>query len=103
MEEVLRNIAANTARGRDVHQGNEVNQYSTFKDFMDTKPPVFREATEPLEANEWLNSIEQRFRLLRMSEDLKIEFASHQLQGLAGIWWAHHHTTFCANAPVTWD
>jgi hypothetical protein len=44
---------------------------------MDTKPPVFREAAEPLDADEWLNSIEQRFHLLRMTEDLKIEFASH--------------------------
>jgi hypothetical protein len=52
MEEVLRNIAANTAHGQDVHQGNDVNQYSIFKDFMDTKPPVFREAAEPLEADE---------------------------------------------------
>jgi hypothetical protein len=77
MEEVLRNIPTNTARGWDVRQGNDVNQYSTFKDFMDTKPPVIKEAVEPLEADEWLNSIEQRFCLLRMTKDLKIEFASH--------------------------
>jgi hypothetical protein len=41
---------------------------------MDTKLPVFREAAEPLEVNEWLNSIEQRFRLLGTTEDLKTEF-----------------------------
>ena len=39
MEEALRNIADNTCR-RDNQGGREVNQYSTFKDFMDTKPPV---------------------------------------------------------------
>jgi hypothetical protein len=38
-----------------------------------------------------------------MTEDLKTKFASHQLHGLVGIWWAHHHTTFRANAPMTWD
>jgi hypothetical protein len=46
MEAALRNIAANTHRG--TNQGNEVNQYSTFKDFLDTKPLVLREATKPL-------------------------------------------------------
>ena len=28
---------------RHVCQGPEPNQYSSFKDFMDTKPPIFRE------------------------------------------------------------
>jgi len=41
----------NTRRG-DNQGGHEVNQYSSFKDFMDTKPPVFKEALEPLEADE---------------------------------------------------
>jgi hypothetical protein len=44
-----------------VRQGPKPNQYSTFKDFMDTKPPIFREAEEPLQADEWLNTIEQKF------------------------------------------
>jgi hypothetical protein len=33
---------------RHIHQGLEPNQYSSFKDFMDMKPPIFREAEEPL-------------------------------------------------------
>ena len=40
MEEALRNIADNTRRG-DNQGGREVNQYSSFKDFLDTKPPIF--------------------------------------------------------------
>ena len=43
MEAVLRNIADNTHCG-DNQGGREVNQYSSFKDFMDTKPPFFKEA-----------------------------------------------------------
>ena len=57
MEEALRNIADNTCHG-DNQGGHEVNQYSSFKDFMDTKPPVFKEALEPLEADEWINTME---------------------------------------------
>jgi hypothetical protein len=43
---------------RHVHQGSKPNQYSSFKDFMDTKLPIFREAKEPLQVDEWLSTIE---------------------------------------------
>jgi len=102
MEEALRNIADNTRRG-DNQGSREVNQYSSFKDFMDTKPPVFKEALEPLEADEWINTMEQKFRLLWMTEELKAEYAAHQLQGPAGIWWSHHRTTYPEGTPITWN
>jgi len=100
MEEALRNVADNTRRG-DNQGSREVNEYSSFKDFMDTKPPVFKEALEPLKADEWINTIEQKFRLLRMTEELKAEYAAHQLQGPAGIWWSHHRTTYPEETPIT--
>ena len=52
---------------------------------MDTKPPIFKEVVEPLEADEWINTMEQKFRLLRLTEELKTEYAAHQLQGPAEI------------------
>ena len=88
---------------RHVRQGPEPNQYSTFKDFMDTKPPIFRETEEPLQADEWLSMIEQRFGLLRLTEGMKASYAGHQLQGPIGIWWNHHRTTFPANVEIVWD
>jgi hypothetical protein len=65
--------------------GPDLNQYSDFKDFLDTKPPLFKEAEEPLQANEWLNTIEHRFRLLHLIDELKTRYASHQPHGPAGI------------------
>jgi len=65
--------------GRHAQEGPAPNQYSSFKDFMDTKPPSFREAEEPLQAEEWMNTVEQKFRLLRLTEGLKAEYSAHQL------------------------
>ena len=48
MEDALRLIAQNTAHTHQQHQGPEPNQYSSFKDFQDTKPPIFKVAEEPL-------------------------------------------------------
>jgi hypothetical protein len=42
----------------NVHQGPKLIQYSNYKDFLDTEPPIFWEAEESLQADEWLNSIE---------------------------------------------
>ena len=76
MEAALHNIADNTHRG-DNQVGREVNEYSSLNDFMDTKPPVFKEALEPLEADEWINTTEQKFCLLQLTEELKAEYAAH--------------------------
>ena len=48
MEDTLHLIDQNTAHARQQHQGPKPNQYSSFKDFQDTKPPIFKEAEEPL-------------------------------------------------------
>ena len=65
--------------GRNAQNGPAPYQYRSFKDFMDTKPPSFREAEEPLQADEWLNTVEQKFCLLRVTNSLKVEYAAHQL------------------------
>jgi len=102
MEAALRNIADNTRLG-DNQGGRKMNQYSSLKDFMDTKPPVFKEAEEPPEADEWINTMEQKFHLLRLTEELKAGYATNQLQGPAGIWWSHHRTTYPEGSPITWN
>jgi hypothetical protein len=70
---------------------------------LDTEPPIFREAEQPLQADEWLNIIEQKFHVLKVANDMKTEYASQQLQGPAGIWWCHHWNTLLENMEVVWD
>jgi hypothetical protein len=103
MENLLRVIADNVHRGNHQGGGNGVNQYNNFKDFMDTRPSIFKEAAEPIDAEEWINTMEDKFRVLRLTEVLKTEYDAHQLQGLAGMWWKHHRTTFPPNAHITWE
>jgi hypothetical protein len=88
---------------RHGHQGPEPIQYSDFKDFLNTKPPLFKEAEEPLQADEWLNTIEQKLCLLRLTEELKTEYASHQLHGPASIWWSHYRSMLPPNVQINWD
>ena len=48
MEEILCLIAQDTAQAYEQQQGPKPNQHSSFKDFLDTKPPIFKVAEEPL-------------------------------------------------------
>jgi hypothetical protein len=65
-------------------------------EFLATQPPTFTEASEPLEVDHWLRTIESNFDLLNCTENPNILFAAQQLLGDARAWWA----SFTANRPV---
>jgi hypothetical protein len=46
---------------------------------MDTRTPIFKEAAEPLDVEECINTMKDKFRVLRMTEVLKTKYAAHQL------------------------
>jgi hypothetical protein len=58
-------------------------------EFSETRPPIFVKAKEPLEADEWIWVMEQKFGLIRCIETQKPLFAAQQLRGLASTWWAN--------------
>ena len=66
--DAMRTLAQHKAQGHNQHQGPKPNQYSDFKEFQDTKPSIFKEAKEPLQAKGWLNMLEHKFHLLRLTE-----------------------------------
>jgi hypothetical protein len=57
---------------QNVPQGNR-GRYNnrnetTYVDFTDTRPPVFTRADEPLEVDDWLRTMEQKFDLIDYTE-----------------------------------
>jgi hypothetical protein len=56
---------------------------TSYLDFSETRPPLFIKAEDPLEADEWICVIEQKFGLLWCSETQKPLFAAQQLCGPA--------------------
>jgi hypothetical protein len=59
---------------------------TSYLDFSETRPPLFVKAEYPLEADEWVRVIEQKFGLLHCSETQKPLFAAQQLCGPACTW-----------------
>jgi hypothetical protein len=76
---------------------------TSYLDFSETRPPLFVKAEDPLEADEWIRVIEQKFGLLRCSETQKPLFAAQQLRGPASTWWGNFVAVQPANHQVTWE
>ena len=66
-------------------------------------PPVFSRAAEPMEAEHWLCTMEQKFALLWVNDELKVLFAAQQLQGDAGAWWQVFQASQVAGQQMTWE
>jgi hypothetical protein len=52
---------------------------TSYLDFSKTCPPLFVKAKDPLEADEWIRVIGQKFGLLRCTETQKPLFVAQQL------------------------
>ena len=47
MAHAIHRLAQQNEQGHQ-RQGPQPNQYASYKDFLDVKPPIFKEAEEPL-------------------------------------------------------
>ena len=77
---LLREIAQSNQNMVQGNRGRNHNrQEATYVDFTDTRPPVFTKADEPLEADVWLRTMEQKFDLIPCTKFQKPVFAAQQL------------------------
>jgi hypothetical protein len=76
---------------------------TSYLDFSETRPPLFVKAEDPLEADEWVQVIEQKFGLIRCTETQKSLFAAQQLRGPASTWWGNYVAIQPVGHQVTWD
>jgi hypothetical protein len=86
--------------GRAYPQGPRETSYL---DFSETHPPLFVKAEDPLEVDEWIRVIEQKFGLLRCTETQKPLFAAQQLRGPASTWWGNYVVVQPVGHQITWD
>jgi hypothetical protein len=83
----LVNTTADNTRFLREMAGNQFQQHggrvppqglrdTTYLEFSETRPPLFVKAEEPLEANEWVRVMEQKFGLIRCTETEKPLFVA---------------------------
>jgi hypothetical protein len=99
----MRRLVENDERhGAERQQPRHQERDSSYSDFLATHPPVFADATDPLEADSYLRTTESKFGLLRCTEYQKTLYAAQQLRGAAGAWWASYIATLPDDHHVPW-
>jgi hypothetical protein len=81
-------VENNEHHGAERQQPRHQERDSSYSDFLATLPPVFADATNPLEADSWLRTIESKFGLLNCTEYQQTLYTTQQLRGSAVACWA---------------
>src|SRR6266540_1545056 len=76
---------------------------SKLQDFLSTKPPEFSQATEPLDADDWLKVVDSKLLISQCSDREKVLFATHQLTGPAADWWTTYVAAHAHPEDINWD
>src|SRR3954467_8581980 len=75
----LKVIARNTTQQR--------SELVSLNNFIRLHPPVFSYSTEPLDADDWLRSIERKLQAGHVAAGDRVSYATYHLEGAASSWW----------------
>ncbi|KAK1679210.1 hypothetical protein QYE76_040058 [Lolium multiflorum] len=97
------NIAAlqQLAQNNQGH-GNHDHPGSKLKNFQNTNPPMFSKTEEPLDADDWLQTMENNLEVAGVEAAEKVLFATHYLSGPARAWWTSARA-MNAGQMMTWE
>jgi hypothetical protein len=71
-------------------------------DFQHTKSPTFSHAVEPMDADDWLMSIEKKLQLVQCNNCEKVPLVSHQLSDPTADWWDAHMDAHEEPESINW-
>jgi hypothetical protein len=78
------------------------SQVDMLARFLRLHPAKFSRAAEPLEAMDWLHSINKDLVITGCTDAEKVRFAAHLLEGPTATWWDTYQITHPIE-EVTWN
>ncbi|KAI4987625.1 hypothetical protein ZWY2020_020425 [Hordeum vulgare] len=83
-------------------QNGNGNGRSTLSEFMRNMPPIFTKTTQPLDADDWICTIENLLALVKCTDDNeKVLCATHYLGVTTRAWWDGFQV-MRAGQVITW-
>jgi hypothetical protein len=76
---------------------------SRLRDFQNTNPPVFSKCTAPLDADDWLRTIENNLEVAAVGAHEKVLLATHFLSGHARAWWENVKAMQAPDHVINWE
>jgi hypothetical protein len=72
-------------------------------DFLCTKPPTFSHSVEPMDANDWLRTVEKKLQVVQCNNREKVLLASHQLIEPTADWWDTYVEAHEEPSTINWN
>ncbi|CAO2203590.1 unnamed protein product [Urochloa humidicola] len=72
-------------------------------EFMKGCPPIFTQSSDPLEADDWLKTIERELDIAQCNDREKVLYGAGQLRGAALDWWDSYQYAHANRAHITWQ
>jgi hypothetical protein len=71
-------------------------------DFQCSKSPTFSHVVEPMDADDWLKSVEKKLQVVQCNNHEKVLLASHQLSGPAADRWDAYMEAHGEPESINW-
>jgi hypothetical protein len=71
------------------------------REFMSHKPPTFASSPDPLDADDWLKSVEKMLNIAQCSDREKVLYAFGRLTGPVADWWDSYTAAHDAAGTIT--
>jgi hypothetical protein len=87
MLQTMQQMMANMHQCQGHQQTPQPHPCDKLGKFQRTKPPIFSHSIEPMDADDWLKTIEKKLQVVQCNKREMVLFASHQLEGPTFDWW----------------
>jgi hypothetical protein len=73
----MQQTMANMHQGQGHQQASQPHPCDKFGEFYRTKPPTFSHSIEPMDADDWLKTIEKKLQVVQCNNREMVLFATH--------------------------
>jgi hypothetical protein len=72
-------------------------------EFMRGHPLVFAHSADPMDAEDWLRTMEHELHIVQCNDRDKVLYGPRQLRGAAQSWWESYLATHSNPEAITWE
>jgi hypothetical protein len=72
-------------------------------EFMRGHPPTFAHSSDPMDAEDWLRTVEQELHTAQCDDREKVLYGPRLLRGAAQSWWESYLATHANPDTITWE
>jgi hypothetical protein len=74
-----------------------------WAEFMRGHPPIFAHSADPMDAEDWLRTVERELHTTQCNDREKVLYGPRQLRGAAQSWWESYLATHANPEAITWE